>query len=54
VVGAEDRATPPADGQDVAARVRGARVATLPAAHLSSLEAGPALAAAVLAFLEEP
>jgi 3-oxoadipate enol-lactonase len=54
VVGEADHATPPSDGEVVAAIVRGARLAAVPAAHLSSLEAGEALAAAILRFLEEP
>jgi 3-oxoadipate enol-lactonase len=51
VVGTQDAATPPAAGRALAAGIAGARCLELPTAHLSALEAGPALAGAILSFL---
>jgi 3-oxoadipate enol-lactonase len=40
ITGAHDPATPPADGQFLAAHIRGAKFAELDAAHLSNIEDG--------------
>ncbi|KPX29395.1 MULTISPECIES: 3-oxoadipate enol-lactonase [Pseudomonas syringae group] len=53
VCGTEDAVTTPADGRFMVERVKGSRMIELHAAHLSSVEAGEAFAAAVLAFLTE-
>ncbi len=51
VVGAHDPSTPPEHGRLVADRIPGARLVTLPAAHLSNIEAASAYNEAVLDFL---
>jgi 3-oxoadipate enol-lactonase len=51
VVGEHDPATPPAHGRLIADRIAGARLVSLPAAHLSNIEAAPAFDEAVLDFL---
>ena len=51
VAGAEDLATTPADGRFLAEHIPGARYLELPAAHLSALEAGPALGEQLASFL---
>jgi 3-oxoadipate enol-lactonase len=51
VVGAEDPATPPADGRFLAEHIPGARYVELPVAHLSALEAGPTLGERIASFL---
>jgi 3-oxoadipate enol-lactonase len=51
VSGSADVATPPADGRILAAGIAGARYHELPVAHLSALEAGPALAGRIASFL---
>lgn len=51
VCGTEDVVTTPADGRFMVERIEGARLIELHAAHLSSVEAGKAFSAAVLAFL---
>lgn len=51
VCGTEDAVTTPADGRFMVERIQGAQMIELHAAHLSSVEAGQAFSAAVLAFL---
>jgi 3-oxoadipate enol-lactonase len=51
VWGAEDPATTPADGRFLAEHIRGAQTLELPSAHLSALEAGPALGERIASFL---
>jgi 3-oxoadipate enol-lactonase len=52
LVGAQDRLTPPADAEEVAALVPGSRLSVIPgAAHGLMVEAAPDFNAAVLAFL---
>ncbi|WP_038818154.1 hypothetical protein, partial [Pseudomonas syringae] len=46
-----DAVTTPADGRFMIERIQGAQMIELHAAHLSSVEAGEAFSAAVLAFL---
>ena len=53
VVGEEDASTPPAEAERMAAAVKGARLARIPAAgHLSSLENPAAFEAALVEFVE--
>jgi 3-oxoadipate enol-lactonase len=55
VVGSEDRLTPPADAEQVAGFVPGARLALIPGAgHGLMMEAAPEFNLAVLGFLAEP
>ena len=51
VCGTEDAVTTPADGRFMLERIAGAQMIELPAAHLSSVEAGEAFTGPVLAFL---
>ncbi|RMN25708.1 Alpha/beta hydrolase fold protein [Pseudomonas cannabina] len=51
VCGTEDAVTTPADGRFMVERIQGAQSVELPAAHLSSVEAGQSFTAPVLAFL---
>lgn len=51
VAGSEDPATTPADGCFLAGAILGARYLELPVAHLSALEAGPALGQQMAGFL---
>jgi 3-oxoadipate enol-lactonase len=51
--GAHDVATTPADAELLHARIPGARLLTLPAAHLSNVEQPGAFTDAVLGFLQE-
>jgi 3-oxoadipate enol-lactonase len=51
ICGAQDPATPPADGQFLAAKIRGARCVELPAAHLSNIEAAVQFSSEVIRFL---
>lgn len=52
ITGAHDVATPPADGQFLAAQIRGARIVELPAPHLSNVETAPAFTTALTSFLK--
>ena len=52
IVGAHDVPTPPASGEFIAKAIRGARLVTLPAAHISNIEAADAFTAAVSEFLK--
>jgi 3-oxoadipate enol-lactonase len=55
VAGTEDRLTPPADAEQVAGAVPGARLALIPGAgHGLMLEAAPEFNLAVLGFLADP
>jgi 3-oxoadipate enol-lactonase len=51
ICGAQDPATPPADGHFLAAKIRGARAVELPTAHLSNMEAAAQFSAEVIRFL---
>ena len=51
IAGANDMATPQAEGESIAGAIRGARFLCLPTAHLSNIEASAAFTAAVLEFL---
>lgn len=51
VVGDFDPSTPPVEGEFLAARIPGARLVRLPAAHLSNIEAADAFTAALSSFL---
>jgi len=53
IAGAQDPATPPADGQFLAGKIRGARYVELPTAHLSNVEAAAQFSSEVLHFLTE-
>lgn len=51
VLGDEDPATPPSDGLALAAAINGAATVSLPAAHLSNIEAAEGFTAALMQFL---
>ena len=51
ITGSHDQSTTPADGAFLAARIEGAQLVALPAAHLSNIEAAPAFNAALTSFL---
>ena len=51
ITGTHDPATPPADGQFLAAHIRGAKYAELDAAHLSNIEDGARFTGELAAFL---
>ena len=51
IVGKQDPATPPAQGEAIAAQIKGAKVAALDAAHISNIEQPKAFTEAVLNFL---
>jgi len=53
IAGAQDAATPPADGKYLAGAISGARYVELPAAHLSNVEAAPAFTRALAEFLSD-
>ena len=50
IVGKQDPATPPAQGEAIAAQIKGAKVAALDAAHISNIEQPKAFTEAVLNF----
>ena len=52
IVGAHDPATPPAAGQFIHSQIKGSRLLTLEAAHVSNLEKPAEFGAAVLDFLK--
>lgn len=52
IVGAQDPATPPAAGEDIQKMVKGAKLVSLDAAHLSNLEQPKAYTDTVLNFLK--
>jgi len=51
IVGAQDAATPPAAGEAIAQQIKGAKLVSLDAAHISNMEQPKAYAEAVLNFL---
>jgi len=51
IAGAQDQSTTAADGQFLASKIPGARFVSLPAAHLSNIEAASTYTAAVTDFL---
>src|SRR5215472_752726 len=52
IVGRRDPATPPEAGKEIQARVKGAKLAELDAAHISNIEQPQAYTDAVLRFLQ--
>lgn len=52
IVGAHDPATPPAAGQFIHSQIKGSKLVTLDAAHVSNLEKPAQFSAAVLDFLK--
>jgi 3-oxoadipate enol-lactonase len=52
IVGAKDAATPPAAGEEIQSRIKGARLVTLDAAHISNVEQPQAYIDTVLGFLK--
>ncbi|MFA6264704.1 MAG: 3-oxoadipate enol-lactonase [Pseudolabrys sp.] len=52
IVGAQDPATPPAQGEAIAAQIKGARVASLDAAHIANMEQPALYTTTVLDFLQ--
>jgi 3-oxoadipate enol-lactonase len=51
IVGDEDPSTPPAMGEDIAHRIEGAQLATIPARHLSNIDAPEVFNALLSKFL---
>lgn len=51
IVGAQDAATPPATGEAIAAKIKGAQVASLDAAHISNVEQPKPFTDTALKFL---
>lgn len=51
IVGAQDAATPPSAGEEIARQIKGAKVVSLDAAHISNMEQPQAYTKAVLDFL---
>lgn len=51
VVGEFDLSTPPSRGEDILARVKGAKLVNLPSAHIPVTEIPQAYSAALLGFL---
>ncbi|MBL8697589.1 MAG: 3-oxoadipate enol-lactonase [Alphaproteobacteria bacterium] len=54
IAGKHDAATPPDHAKAIVARIRGARLATFDAAHLSNVECASSFTAALLDFLHAP
>jgi 3-oxoadipate enol-lactonase len=52
IVGAQDAATPPSAGQAIAEQIKGAKVASLDAAHISNMEQPKQYTETVLSFLQ--
>jgi 3-oxoadipate enol-lactonase len=52
IVGAHDPATPPAAGEEIARQIKGAKLVSLDAAHISNVEQPAAFAKAVVDFLK--
>ena len=53
IVGAKDPATPPAAGEEIARQIKGARLVSLEAAHISNVEQPAKYAETVLGFLKQ-
>jgi 3-oxoadipate enol-lactonase len=51
IVGSQDAATPPAAGEAIAKQIKGAKVVSLDAAHISNMEQPKQYTDAVLNFL---
>ena len=51
IVGLKDPATPPAAGEEIQKRIKGAKLAALDAAHISNLEQPQTYIETVLGFL---
>lgn len=52
IVGAQDAATPPAAGEDIQKQIKGAKLVSVDAAHISNMEQPQAYTKAVLDFLK--
>jgi len=52
IVGAQDPATPPAWGEEIARQIKGAKLVSLDAAHISNVEQPAAFTKAVVDFLK--
>lgn len=52
IVGAQDQATPPAQGETIARQIKGARLVSIDAAHIANVEQPAAYTKAVLDFLK--
>jgi 3-oxoadipate enol-lactonase len=52
IVGLKDPATPPAAGEEIKSRIKGAKLAPLEAAHISNVEQPQAYIDTVLGFLK--
>ena len=52
IVGAHDPATPPANGEEIARQIKGAKIVSLNASHISNVEQPAAFTKAVLDFLK--
>jgi 3-oxoadipate enol-lactonase len=52
IVGAQDPATPPSYGEEIARQIKGAKLVSLDAAHISNVEQPAAFSKAVLDFLQ--
>lgn len=53
IVGAQDQATPPAQGEIIATQIKGARLVSFDAAHIANVEQPAAYTKAVLDFLKD-
>jgi 3-oxoadipate enol-lactonase len=53
IVGAKDPATPPAAGEEIARQIKGAKVVSLDAAHISNVEQPAKYTETVLSFLKQ-
>ena len=54
IVGLRDPATPPAAGEEIQKRIKGAKLATIDASHISNMGQPKAYADLVLGFLTQP
>lgn len=54
IVGLQDPATPPAAGEEIQKRIKGAKLATIDASHISNMGQPKAYADLVLGFLTQP
>jgi 3-oxoadipate enol-lactonase len=52
IVGAHDPATPPSYGEEIARQIKGAKLASLGASHISNVEQPAAFSKAVLDFIK--
>jgi 3-oxoadipate enol-lactonase len=54
IVGLQDPATPPAAGEEIQKRIKGAKLASIDASHISNMGHPKAYADLVLGFLTQP